>query len=119
MEDFWEKRISELPDNARNRHIFGHGPKRILAIDGGGVRGVISLTFLLRIEKILRERTNNPQLRLCDYFDLIGGTSTGAIIATGLALGFSVEHLISIYFHVGNQGISEKLKILFRWLHCA
>jgi hypothetical protein len=112
MDDVRAKRISELPDTARNRHLFGPGPKRILAIDGGGVRGVIALTFLLRIEKILRERTRNPELRLCDYFDLIGGTSTGAIIATGLALGFSVEHLITIYSTLATQGFQRSTRFL-------
>jgi hypothetical protein len=39
------------------------------------------------IEKLLRESTGDPDVRLCDYFDLIGGTSTGAIIGSALALG--------------------------------
>jgi patatin-like phospholipase/acyl hydrolase len=91
MADTAEKPASDLPDTPRNRHIFGPGPKRTLAIDGGGVRGVIALTFLAQIEAILRTRTKNPELRLCDYFDLIGGTSTGAIIAVGLALGYPPE----------------------------
>jgi patatin-like phospholipase/acyl hydrolase len=40
------------------------------------------LAFLQRIEDILREQNgNNKEFRLCDYFDLIGGTSTGSIIA--------------------------------------
>jgi len=94
-------------DTPRNRHIFGPGPKRILAIDGGGVRGVISLTFLREIEKILRERSRNPNLLLCDYFDLIGGTSTGAIIATGLALGLPVEHLIDVYSNLSAKGFQK------------
>ena len=61
-------------------------PKRILSLDGGGIRGVITLQFLEKIETILRKRHgDNPDFRLCHYFDLIGGTSTGAIIAAGLA----------------------------------
>jgi uncharacterized protein len=99
-------------DTPRNRHLFGPGPKRILSIDGGGVRGVISLTFLSRIQTILRVRTGNTELRLCDYFDLIGGTSTGAIIAAGLALGLSVEHLIDIYSSLATKGFQKQA----RWM---
>lgn len=68
-------------------------PKRILTLDGGGVRGLISLEFLARIEDILRSRSGRADFRLCDYFDLISGTSTGAIIAACLALGLSVEEV--------------------------
>jgi hypothetical protein len=62
------------------------GPKRILSLDGGGIRGCASLGFLEHLEATVRARTS-PAATLADYFDLIGGTSTGAIIATLLALG--------------------------------
>ncbi len=78
-------------------HLFGSGPKRILSLDGGGVRGALTLEYLARIETMLRTRTGNDQLVLSDYFDLIGGTSTGSIIAVGLALGFPVAKLQSLY----------------------
>jgi hypothetical protein len=79
-------------------HLFGTAPKRILALDGGGVRGALTLEYLARMETILRaEAGNDPDFRLSDYFDLIGGTSTGSIIATGLALGFSVSKLQDLY----------------------
>ena len=68
----------------------------MLALDGGGVRGVLSLGYLSRFEKILQERYGK-EFRLCDYFDLIGGTSTGSMIATALALGYSVEELQKLY----------------------
>jgi uncharacterized protein len=38
---------------ARDRHLFGPGPKRLLALDGGGVRGAIAVAFLERIEQLL------------------------------------------------------------------
>ena len=60
-----------------------HAPKRILALDGGGIRGVLTLEYLDAVETLLRNRTKNDQFLLCDYFDLIGGTSTGSIIAAG------------------------------------
>jgi hypothetical protein len=79
-------------------HLFAGGPKRILALDGGGVRGALTLSYLERIEALLRERAGgDPNFRLCDYFDLIGGTSTGSIIAAGLALGFPVSTLQELY----------------------
>ena len=84
------------PGNSRDRHLFGPGPKRILALDGGGVRGALSVAFLERIEGLLRER-HGPNTRLGDYFDLVGGTSTGAIIATALALGHTTAEVKEIY----------------------
>jgi patatin-like phospholipase/acyl hydrolase len=81
---------------ARDAHLFGPGPKRILALDGGGVRGIVALAFLERIERMLEQEAGHF-VRLCDYFDLIGGTSTGAIIASGLALGFRVEQIREFY----------------------
>ncbi|TMJ01652.1 MAG: patatin [Alphaproteobacteria bacterium] len=81
---------------ARDRHLFGAGPKRLLSLDGGGVRGVISVAFLERIEALLSAQAG-VDARLGDWFDLAGGTSTGAIIATGLALGKSTRELKDIY----------------------
>jgi predicted acylesterase/phospholipase RssA len=84
--------------SAVERHLFSPGPKRILALDGGGVRGILTLAILERMEALLRERSATPDsFRLCDYFDLIGGTSTGSIIASGLAIGKSAQELLQLY----------------------
>lgn len=73
-------------------------PKRILALDGGGVRGILTLGFLKRIEEILADRHNDLEgFRLCHYFDLIAGTSTGAIIAACLAKGMTVDEVRELY----------------------
>jgi uncharacterized protein len=80
----------------RDRHLFCPGPKRILALDGGGVRGAISVAFLERIEAVLARRFNR-QVLLGHWFDLIGGTSTGAIIAGALAIGFTVTDVRRFY----------------------
>jgi uncharacterized protein len=85
------------------------GPKRILALDGGGIRGTITLGFLERIEKILRERHEQPDLKLCDYFDLIGGTSTGAIIAAALAIGMDVAEIKKLYLDLGGKIFGKHL----------
>lgn len=79
------------------RRLSAPGPKRILALDGGGIRGIISLGFLARIEALLREQSGNPELVLSDYFDLIGGTSTGALLATAFSLGWPVERAARMY----------------------
>jgi patatin-like phospholipase/acyl hydrolase len=75
--------------------------KKLLAIDGGGIRGVISLEILLKIESILRSKTGDSGLVLSDYFDYIAGTSTGAIIATCIAIGMSVEEIRKFYVESG------------------
>lgn len=75
------------------------GPKRILALDGGGSRGLLSLGVLAQLERHLGERSGDPdKFRLAHYFDLIGGTSTGAIIATTLALEWKVRDVVDLYF---------------------
>ena len=71
--------------------------KRILSLDGGGIRGIFSLEILLRIETLLREHFKAPRLILADHFDLIAGTSTGAITATGLCWGMTVEEILEFY----------------------
>lgn len=76
-------------------------PKRILALDGGGVKGILTLGMLEVLETELRRRARNPSLVLSDYFDLIGGTSTGAIIAAGLALGLPTSTLVEHYASLG------------------
>jgi hypothetical protein len=77
-------------------------PRRLLALDGGGILGVMSLEILAKIEEQLAAATRAGQrFRLGDYFDYIGGTSTGAIIATGLAAGLRVQDLLEFYDKAG------------------
>jgi uncharacterized protein len=88
------------PATSRNLHLFGPGRKRILSLDGGGVRGAVSIAFLERLEELVEEIEGKPT-RLCDWFDLIGGTSTGAIIACALALGFRASDIRKLYETLG------------------
>jgi patatin-like phospholipase/acyl hydrolase len=76
-------------------------PRKLLAIDGGGIRGVLSLLILGRIEKLLIEQSRRPDYRLADYFDYVAGTSTGGIIATGIALGMSTAQTLDFYVNNG------------------
>lgn len=71
--------------------------KRILALDGGGIRGVFTLQTLAKIEDIFRQERNDPKLVLADVFDLIAGTSTGAIIAAFLSWGLPVREIEDLY----------------------
>lgn len=74
------------------------GPKKLLALDGGGIRGVITLEVLQRLESMLAEQLHaGEDFVLGDYFDYIGGTSTGAVIAAGLAKGLRVAQLLDLY----------------------
>jgi uncharacterized protein len=82
--------------NARDRHLFGPGRKRLLALDGGGVRGVITVAFLERMEAVLAAHEGRA-VRLGDWFDLVGGTSTGAVIAGAIALGHTTKELKHFY----------------------
>ena len=79
------------------------GPRKLLACDGGGIRGIISVEVLARIESELRKSSGNPKLVLADYFDYVAGTSTGAIIATLIALGYSVDETRDFYLRSGAE----------------
>ena len=88
--------------------LSSSGPKQILALDGGGIRGALTVGFLKRIEQILRERHGRPDLLLCDYFDLIGGTSTGAIIAAALSIGMSADEVTRTYLEFGGEVFNDR-----------
>lgn len=94
------------------------GPKRILALDGGGIRGILTLEFLKSVETLVKERLGDDAL-ICDYFDLIGGTSTGSILAAGLACGKTVGALQELYRNIGASvfqpgGLTKFLPELFQ-----
>lgn len=95
--------------------LSAEGPKRILALDGGGIRGAITLGFLEKMEETLGERyersgfTSKKDFRLHQYFDLIGGTSTGSIIAALLAIGgYSVTEIKTMYRSLGARIFSDR-----------
>ena len=79
------------------------GPKKILTLDGGGIRGMMTVEVLAGIEKILRDKQKNDKLVLADWFDFFAGTSTGAIIATCLSLGMSADEIRSFYLASGEE----------------
>jgi len=71
-------------------------PRRMLALDGGGIRGLLTLGILEKLEALVAAP-------LCEYFDYIAGTSTGAIIAAGLARGRSVGDMVQFYRDNGKE----------------
>lgn len=79
------------------------GPKRILALDGGGILGLISIEILAKIETLLRQRQGKPDLVLADYFDFVAGTSTGAVISSLVSIGMSVDQIRGFYIDCGPQ----------------
>jgi patatin-like phospholipase len=80
------------------------GPKKILALDGGGILGLISVETLIRLETMLREQLGaGPDFVLADYFDLVAGTSTGAMVAACIALGMPTERIRSFYLDSGRD----------------
>lgn len=71
---------------------------RILSLDGGGIRGVYSAAFLAGLER--RYLGGRP---IAPYFDLVAGTSTGGILALGLAAGHSAADLLDLYIRRGKD----------------
>ena len=91
-----------------SERITAAGPKRILALDGGGIRGIITLEILDKIENLLRATSGRPNdFVLADYFDFIAGTSTGAIISAALSLGMTVADIRSFYLETGREMFEE------------
>jgi uncharacterized protein len=73
-------------------------PHKLLALDGGGIRGLITLEVLSRIETLLQKALGRDDtFVLSEFFDYIAGTSTGAIIATCLSLGKRVDWIRQFY----------------------
>lgn len=95
--------------NVWNEKYSAARPRRLLALDGGGILGIITLEILKEIESQFAEQTKlGSSFRLGDYFDYIAGTSTGAIIATGLAVGMSVDELTEFYLRSGDKMFTKQ-----------
>ena len=98
-----------------SERLAPEGQKKLLALDGGGIRGIITLEFLSRMESLLRERLGaGDDFVLADYFDYVAGTSTGAIISTCIAMGMSVAEIQSFYSESG-AAMFDKASLLKRF----
>jgi len=104
-----------MPQSHLYNRIHSPGKKRILSLDGGGIRGVITLEVLLHLEDVLRTQLGKgSDFVLADYFDLIAGTSTGAIIGTLISMGFSVQKIEEFYRECG-KAMFEPSHLLERY----
>lgn len=92
-------------EKVRNTPAF-----RILSLDGGGIKGTFTAGVLAELEA----KTGR---RCVDHFDLIAGTSTGGILAIGLAMGCSAQELLDFYKNRGPEIFpSTGVKARFGWL---
>ncbi|MCR8724514.1 CBASS cGAMP-activated phospholipase [Frigidibacter sp. ROC022] len=71
---------------------------RILSIDGGGIRGILPAAVLAECERRFLKGST-----AASYFDMIAGTSTGGIIALGMAAGMRAEEVLEIYMRHGSK----------------
>jgi predicted acylesterase/phospholipase RssA len=95
------------------KRIDSPAPKKILACDGGGILGLISVEILARIEADLRGKLGQPDLVLADWFDFVCGTSTGAVIAACISAGMSTAQIREFYVSSGEQ-MFDKASLLKR-----
>ena len=97
--------------------IKAPGPKKILALDGGGIRGMITVEVLAEIESMLRQKLGRgDDFVLADYFDFVSGTSTGAIIAACISLGMKVSDIRTFYISSGRD-MFDKASLFKRFRH--
>jgi len=101
-----------MQEKLRER-IGAPGQKRILACDGGGILGLMSVEILARVEQELRDLTENNDLVLADWFDFTCGTSTGAIIAACISCGMSIDQIRAFYLDSGKD-MFDKASLLKR-----
>lgn len=92
----------------------GTGVKRLLSIDGGGLLGLIPAECLIAMEEQLNQVTGE-ELPIGRRFDLIGGTSTGAILAAGLCLGFPAKELREFYLNYGPEIFRKEFPPVQLW----
>lgn len=95
----------------------GVRPLRILSLDGGGIKGIFSTSYLAELERQLGD------VNIGNYFDLIAGTSTGGIIGLGLAKGLSAREIDALYIQNGrdlfpsDRWTAKKIKYLGGFVH--
>src|SRR6187431_360086 len=94
-----QARIPMVDESSQvTKRLHKKPPYKLLALDGGGIRGIITIEVLAEIERTLQQKLGKDDtFVLADYFDYVGGTSTGAVIATCLSLGMRVDTIRQFY----------------------
>jgi len=93
---------------------------KILSLNGGGIRGLFTISVLAELEQIIEDKSQSSDIRIGNYFDLITGASIGGILALALAQGKSARELKKIFFDSGNyifpkyKFFDKKIKFLKR-----
>lgn len=80
---------------------------KVLALNGGGARGLYTISVLAKLEEIIEFEKQTENVKIGDYFDLITGTSIGGILALGLASGKSARQLKAEF--------KESAPLIFPW----
>lgn len=101
------KRLPLVRENVPNGRLF-----RILALDGGGIRGAFTAAVLAKWDDMIKRGGGNS---LVNNFDLVAGTSTGAILAIGLSLGKTPKQMLDFYKDEGPR-IFPKNRALRHWV---
>jgi patatin-like phospholipase/acyl hydrolase len=76
--------------------IMAQPRQRILSIDGGGIRGILPLCLLVKLE-------NDTGLRTRQLFSFVAGTSAGAVIAAGIAAGIPAHKILELFIGTANK----------------
>ena len=97
-------------------------PYRVLSLDGGGMRGIYTAAFLARLIGYFARIRGESALDLGRGFDLIAGTSTGAIVACALAIGRPMKEVVALYREHGSgifpHRIAGKCSAVYRATQC-
>lgn len=106
-----------LQHGATEASPLDHSGLCLLSLDGGGVRGLSTLYILKGLMSQLnyeRQKANLPRLKPCELFDIIGGTSTGGLIAIMLGrLEMDVDECIAAYIELMKTVFEKKSRIPF------
>ena len=96
-------------ENALDQELADR-PYRVLSLDGGGMRGIYTAAFLARLVDQFAPLRGLASLDLGRGFDLITGTSTGAIVAAGLAVGRPLAEVVALYQQHGRYIFPHRIK---------